>query len=251
MKILITGGTSHLGRQVARIGANTHDIRILSRQAHSPEGNIEWVQGDIALGEGVLEAATGIEAIVHLASDPRQPKAVDVEGTKHLIEAAQKARIGHLFYISIVGIDEIPLRYYKCKLEAEKIIEASGVPFSILRATQFHSLLDSMVSGAMRFPWVAPLPTNFKFQGVAEEEVAQHLVQCLTDGPGGRLPDLGGPEVLSFGEIAQTWMEVKGNRKKLIHLPLPGALAAAFRAGKNTTPQGVRGTMTWRQWLTR
>lgn len=251
MKILITGGTGNLGREVVRLAARQHAIRILSRRAHSAVDSLEWVQGDIASGVGVQEAVTGVDAIVHLASDPRSAAVVDIEGTRHLVNASREARVGHFFYISIVGIDDIPLRYYKSKLEAEKVIESSGVSYSILRATQFHSLLDLMVTGAARFPLLMPLPKNFQFQGVAEAEVAQRLVQCLEKGPQGRLPDFGGPQVQSLGEIAQIWMEAKGVHKRLIHLPLPGSVAAAFRAGKNTTPQEMRGTMTWAQWLSR
>jgi uncharacterized protein YbjT (DUF2867 family) len=205
--------------------------------------------GDIASGEGVREAVAGTDAILHAASDPRRAREVDVNGTRHLVEAARGNSTVHLIYVSIVGIDDIPYSYYKRKREAEEIIKSSGVKHSILRATQFHSLVDSLISVAARVPVVMPLPMDFKFQCVAESEVAERLVQQLAKPPGGRLPDFGGAEVLTLGEMAETWMCVKRVRKRLVHLPIPGAIAACFRAGKNTTREGKRGVIGWREWL--
>ena len=77
------------------------------------------------------------------------------------------------------------------------------------------------------------------------------MVRAAEAGHGGRLPDFGGPEVLTLGEMAAAWKEARGIRRPTLHLPLPGALAAAFRAGRNTVPdgQGERGTLRWRDWL--
>jgi uncharacterized protein YbjT (DUF2867 family) len=197
----------------------------------------------------VREAVAGVDAILHLASDPRRSREVDVEGTRHLVEAARASDVGHFVYISIVGIDRIPYSYYQRKLEAEEIIKSSGLPYSILRATQFHSLIDMFLSVLGRVPLVLPLPTDFKFQSVAESEVATRLVQQLGEGPAGMMAEMGGPEILPVGDMAKTWMNVKAIRKRLIHLPLPGSVAAGFRAGKNTTPNGIRGSIGWRTWL--
>ena len=123
------------------------------------------------------------------------------------------------------------------------------MPHTTLRATQFHPLVAGFISKAARVPLLLPLPTGFKFQCVAEAEVAARLVGCLDEGPRGRVEDFGGPEVLTLGEMAVGWMEAKGVRKKLVPLPLPGAAAAAFRAGKNTAPHGARGSIRWRDWL--
>jgi uncharacterized protein YbjT (DUF2867 family) len=253
MRVLITGGTGNLGSALVREAVNAgHVVRVMSRRPRpQPAANeLEWAQGDLASGSGIVEAVAGADAIIHAASDPRQTAAVDVNGTRHLLEAARRNSISHLLYISIVGIDEIPYSYYRRKLETEALITSSGVPHSILRATQFHSLVDLLISMAARVPLLMPLPVAFKFQSVAERDVAARLVGQLTAGPGGRLDDFGGPEVLTLGEMAGTWMKVRGvRRKKLIRLPLPGALAAAIRAGKNRTPDTPRGHINWREWL--
>lgn len=251
MRVLVTGGTGNLGRALKQAAlAAGHIVRLMSRrsQPQSAANNVEWAQADVASGAGVREAVAGVDAILHAATDPRRAKEVDINGTRHLVEAARASGITHLIYVSIVGIDEIPYSYYKRKREAEEIIRSSGVPHSILRATQFHSLLNTLVAVAARVPMVLPLPTDFEFQSVAESEVAERLVRQLDERPSGRLADYGGPEVLTLGAMASTWMSIKGLRKKLIHVPLPGAIAAGFRAGKNTGAE-ARGVITWREWL--
>jgi uncharacterized protein YbjT (DUF2867 family) len=223
----------------------------MSRRERSARlgGDFEWARADIAAGDGVRAAVEGADAIIHAATDPRRSEAVDVQGTRHLVEAARAARVAHFVYVSIVGIDEIPLGYYRRKLAAEHLVAESGLPHTTLRATQFHALIAGFISQAARVPLLLPLPTGFKFQSVAESEVAARLVGCLDEGPRGRVEDFGGPEVLTLGEMAAVWMEAKGVRKKLVRLPLPGAAAAAFRAGKNTAPHGARGAIRWRDWL--
>jgi uncharacterized protein YbjT (DUF2867 family) len=153
--------------------------------------------------------------------------------------------------VSIVGIHQVPFAYYRSKLQAERIVAQSGVPYSILRATQFHSLIDGMLSGLARVPLVMPVPAKFRFQSVDTGETAERLVRAVRDGPGGRLPDFGGPQVLTLGEMARTWKAARGVSKPPIPVPLPGGLAAAFRAGKTTLESGDRGTVTWAEWLQR
>jgi uncharacterized protein YbjT (DUF2867 family) len=253
MKILLTGGTGGLGREVVRAAeAAGHIVRIASRRAR-PQGvpAVRWARMDVETGEGVAEALAGADAVIHAASDPKRHAAVDVEGTRRLVEAARAAGTPHLVYVSIVGIEEVPFGYYRSKRAAEQIVAASGVPHSILRATQFHSLVDAMLSGFARVPLVMPVPAAFRFQPVATAECADRLVRAAEAGPAGRLPDLGGPEVLTLGEMARAWKAARGVRRATLNLPLPGALSAAFRAGKNTLPDGhgERGTLRWADWL--
>ena len=98
-------------------------------------------------------------------------------------------------------------------------------------------------------PLIMLLPTDFKFQSVAETEVVERLVECLRKPSLGPVMDFGGPEVLTLGEMAKAWMEINGVNKRLVRLPLPGSVAAAFRAGKNTTVLGGRGSISWNEWL--
>lgn len=252
MKILATGGTGALGREFVPAAERAgHAVRIASRRSrpHGVPPDREWAQVEIASGSGVQAALAGVEVVLHAASDPRRPTAVDVNGTRRLAAAARAAGVSHFVYVSIVGVDVIPFGYYRRKLVAEQIVAGSGVPYSILRATQFHTLLDLLLAAAARVPLVIPLPTEFRFQSVAPSEVAHRLIRCIGEGPGERLPDFAGPEVLTLGEMGQEWKVARGEEKPVVRLPIPGKVAAAFRAGKNTAPDGERGAIRWREWL--
>src|SRR3990172_1724379 len=145
-RVLITGGPGVLGREVApRLATAGYTVRVVSRRAAPAEGApTEWAQAQIETGEGL--AVAGVDVIVHCASSPfRRTRVVDVEGTRRLLEAAKAASVPHFVYISIVGIDRIPLPYYKAKLAAERLIEESGAPYSIQWAPQFFTLLDDVL----------------------------------------------------------------------------------------------------------
>ncbi len=233
MNILVTGGTGHLGRDFVRAALDAgHCVRVVSRKprpADAPEA-LQWATADLGRG-GWPSLLEGMEAVVHAASDPRRPRAVDVGGTRRLADAARAAGVGHMVYVSVVGIDRIPLGYYRYKLAAERALAASGVPYSILRATQFHYFIDLLLGAAARVPLVMPLPAGFRVQSVASEDVAARLLGVLEDGPGDLLPDFGGPEAMSLVRAAELWKHARGVRKPMINIPLPGKTAAAYRAG--------------------
>jgi uncharacterized protein YbjT (DUF2867 family) len=118
-----------------------------------------------------------------------------------------------------------------------------------LRATQFHYGIDLLLRILTKLPLVSLVPTDFPLQPVAEEEVAQRLVEIVQAGPSGRLPDLGGPQVSTSGELARIWLRQRGMHRAIIPLWLPGNTASALRKGGNTCPQQATGTVSWEAWL--
>jgi len=250
----VTGATGQFGRALvdAKIPVGMV-LRLQGRAAAPPAwaSRFEWASVDFADGRGITEAVKGVDAIIHAASDPRRADAVDVEGTRRLLAAASSQRVAHLLFISIVGIDRIPHPFYRRKLAAEQVVAAGGVPWSILRLTQFHSFVAALIARSARAPLFIPLPKRFRFQNVDLSDAAARTLRAIADGPGGRLPDYGGPDVLTLGEAAETWRRVRGVRKAIVNVPMFGKRAAAFRAGLNTAPAGERGVVTFGEWLAR
>jgi uncharacterized protein YbjT (DUF2867 family) len=239
--VLVTGGTGVLGSQlVALLREGEHEVRVLSRR---PGAGTHV--GDLASGAGVAQAADGAEMVVHAASSARTGRD-DLTQTRTLLGAARDVR--HLIYVSIVGIEAIPLGYYKHKLACEREIAASGIPCTIQRATQFHQLLAFWLRRAERLPLV-PLPLGLRFQPIAAAEVAQRIATLLDREPLGRAPDLGGPDVLTLRELVATWRARRGRPRRVVGLPLPGAVARAFREGANTCPEHAEGHETWAQFV--
>ncbi len=255
-KVLVTGGAGMLGHKVAKELTETgYSVRIMSRKQEPTNllSATEWAQADLETGQGIADAVAGIDVVVHAASSPfKHTRRIDVDGTRLLLEQARVAGVAHVIYISIVGIDRIPYYYYRAKLAAEELVKNSGIPWSVLRATQFHYLVDLFFHAATKVPFVTLLPTDLQCQSIAESEVASRLCEIAVAGPSGRLADLGGPEVQTAGEMVRTWFMLRGLHRRVLPLHVPGKVAQGFRRGDNTCPdQPVRGHITWAEWVQR
>ena len=250
MNVLVTGGTGTVGRHVVMLLRRSgHRARILSRE---PRGHVDAVQGDLRSGAGLAKALAGMDTIIHAASATREPlavRAVDVRGTRRLLELARDAKIRHVVYVSIVGIDGVAYPYYRIKLAAESVVREDRVPWSILRATQFHSFLEGVLRAFARLPGVIAIPLSWQFQPVESKEVAQRLVDVVLDKPAGMLPDFGGPEVRDFKSIANSWLAARQDRRRLLNLRVPFNLSRMFAAGKLTCPDHKDGVITFDQYL--
>jgi uncharacterized protein YbjT (DUF2867 family) len=256
-RVLVTGGAGVLGRElVPRLMRAGYTVRVMSRRERQPGEwpEVEWAQADLETGRGLAEAIAGAQIVVHAASNAAyHTRVIDVEGTRRLLEKAKAAGgVGHCLYVSIVGIERVPLPYYRHKLAAEGVVAEGGVPWTILRATQFHTLIDGRLQAATRGPWpLALLPTDLKFQPIDAGETADRLCECVAAGPAGRLPDIGGPEVLAFGAMAKVWLAARGMRRPILPLPMPGGFANAVRHGYLTCPEQKYGKITWAEWVKR
>jgi len=239
--ILVTGGTSGPGRPLVEIlRAARHDVRVLSRSAG--DGHLV---GDLDAGTGLDAAVAGAKVVVHLATNRK----TDLAGTEHLLAAAKRAGVEHLVYISIVGVDRIPYAYYRDKVANEQAIAASGVPFTILRATQFHSFPGDILK-LTRGRFFVDLP----IQPIGVDDVAARLAELATGAPAsasgeGRVADIGGPEILQGRDILARLQRAGRAKKRVFSLSLPGKTFAAFRAGHHLTGLPGYGTQTFDEWL--
>ena len=250
-RVLITGGAGALGREMVNLlTAQDYTVRVMSRRSRpaTQPPEIEWAQADLGAGTGISEAVAGVDTIVHAATNFFSSGKVDVAGTKRLLDAARAADVSHVLYVSIVGIERNPFAYYQIKLKAEALVQQSGIPWSIQRAVQFYPFIDLILRAFVHWP-VALLPTDFQFQPMDIREAAQSIVDRLIAGPAGWLPDIGGPQVRTLGDLAKPWMAARGLRRPIVHLPMPGKTAAAFRNGYNTCPEQKAGKMSWEAWL--
>jgi uncharacterized protein YbjT (DUF2867 family) len=251
--VLVTGATGTLGRAVTRLLlAAGYTARAFSRQTQvSLPAGAELAVGDLAQGVGLTEALTGVEAIIYCATEPRQAQVVDVEGTRHLLEAACE-RAPHLIYPSIVGIDRSAYPYYQAKLAAEQLIEQGPLPWTILRATQFHDFVAGLLQSLCAATSAEiVIPDGMRFQSVDVREVAARLVSFVEHGPVGRDTDMGGPETLTFDAMATAYLRIRGRSATIRSANLSGALYEVFRSGVNLPPDHAQGVVTWGAWLQR
>lgn len=250
MDVLVTGGTGVLGRAVVdELIRREHRVRVLSRRS-SPEvpDGVRAITGDISTGLGLPEALTGVDAVVHAASDPRHHKQVDVPGTQRLAEEADKAGEPHLIYISIVGCDRIPYGYYRVKTLCELAVTESGLPWTVLRTTQFHDLMFAVAYALTRSP-VVPVPRGLSDQPISVLDVAPTIAELVESGPVGRATDMGGPEVLSAERIFRMVAEACGRKRVFVGLPAFGRTLRGFREGHHLTPEHTIGTRTFADYV--
>ncbi|MFH7594687.1 SDR family oxidoreductase [Streptomyces racemochromogenes] len=240
--ILVTGGTGHLGSPVVTmLRDHGHQVRALSRSSAAHPV-------DLRDGRGLDAAMAGVRVVVHCASSPRGG---DDVAAGHLIDAARRAgTVTNLVYISIVGVDAVPFRYYRTKLAVERMLEGSGLGVTILRTTQFHSLVARVAGAAARLPLpVVPLPKGVRVQPIAVEEVADRLAELAVPEPAGRVPDMGGPEVRTLEEWGREFLAAAGSRRRVVGVPMAGAAYAGFRRGGILTPDRAVGRITFGEFL--
>ena len=121
------------------------------------------------------------------------------------------------------------------------------MPWSNLRATQFHQLMDGFLHMFSRVPLILPVPKSFKFQSIDTGEVAARIAAESANGPSGRLPDLGGPQVLTFGEMTKAWQQVTGKRRPFERAPYGRSQGIPGRLQLHAGPR--RREVTWEEWL--
>jgi len=252
--ILVTGGTGTLGRLVVpRLREAGAKVRVLSRRGRDAAEGIEFVVGDLDTGEGIDAAVAGTEVIVHCAGSQKG----DGDRARTLVLAASRAGAPHLVNISVTGADRIPLAsgidramfgYFGSKLDAERVIADSGLPWTTLRATQFYDLILMAARQMARLP-VIPVPSGVRFQPVDAGEVAARLAELTLGPPAGLVPDMAGPRTYPTAELLRGYLRAAGKRRPLVPVGLPGQAARAVRTGANIAPERAVGRRTWEEFL--
>lgn len=254
--ILVTGGTGMLGYHVIpQLRDAGYKVRVLSRNSHEAGEGIEYVAGDLATGEGVKAVVEGAEIVIHCAGSAKG----DEEKARHLVQAASEARVRarHLVYISVVGADRVPVvgatdrtvfGYFAAKWAAEHLVIDSGLPWTILRATQFHDLMFTVAEAMEKMP-VMPVFAGCRYQPVDAGDVAERLVQLALGEPAGLVSDIGGPRVYTQADLMRSYLHARQKHRLILPVWLPGQTARAHRAGANLAPDHADGRRTWEEFL--
>jgi uncharacterized protein YbjT (DUF2867 family) len=244
MNVVVTGGSGALGREVV---SRLRDRRIRTVAASRRTGF------DLTTGEGVRPVLADADVVVHTATHPRFRK-VDLDGTRRIVRILQeRSRPPHLIYTSIVGVDRNPFPYHRAKYACELVLERSGLPVTVVRATQFHVRVRSTAEPIARLP-VAVLPEGLAFQSCDHRWVADQLVPLVLAEAAPayrRASDLAGPERISAVEVVQLARQAAGRgRLRVVTVPAVGGAMRAFAAGANLPgPDATFGGSGYREWL--
>lgn len=247
--ILLTGGTGTLGRHV--LPSSAPPATAYAYSAATPTRRKTASSTSPATFSRVkAETASSPPSTGPRSSStsPAGPKGDEV-ATRNLVRAASRAGVKHLVFISVIAADRVPLGYFTSKLAAEEAVTASGLPWTILRAAQFHDLLLTVVQKMAKLP-VIPVP-GLRLQPVDSREVAARLVELTLDKPAGLVPDLAGPKVYESADAIRAYLRASGRKRPLVPVRMPGKAGRVYRADGNLSLEGTDlGTRTWEDFLT-
>jgi uncharacterized protein YbjT (DUF2867 family) len=243
MRIAIAGGTGLIGAMVVElVEAVGHQVVVLARSRGM----------DLEGGDGVTAALDGVDAVVDVTNvttmSARRSTRFFSAVTTNLLAAEQAAGVRHHIALSIVGVERAPYGYYAGKRAQERLLEAGPVPWTILRATQFHEMAVIAYESARLGP--LHLAPRMRTRPVAARAVAQHLVELAVGAPAGGVVEIAGPREESLAAMIRAYALTTGSRSWTPVVSLPGALGRAQRDGTLLPgADAVLGRQTFADWL--
>ena len=213
MKIVVIGGTGLIGsKTVAILREGGHEVA-----AASPNTGVNTITG-----EGLAQALAGAQVVVDLANAPSwEDKAVleffETSG-RNLLAAEAPAGVGHHIALSIVGTDRTPDNgYFRAKVAQEKLIEASGIPYTIIRSTQFMEFISAIAASGTDGSTVRISPGLF--QPIAADDVAAMVADVALAEPRNGIVELAGPERAPFNDIVARYLKAIGDPREVVRDP--------------------------------
>ena len=223
MRVAVAGGTGVVG---------AHTVRALARTGHEPVVLSRSLGVDVASGRGLDEALSGVEAVVDVTNVSAFTRRASVgfftDGTRHLLDAGERAGVRHHVALSIVGVDRVDSGYYAGKRRQEELVRSGPLPWTLLRATQFHEFAGQLLS---RVSGPLALVPRMRVQPVAAAEVGERLAGLATAPPAGLAPELAGPEVHELVDLARAVAARTGRRRWVVPVRVPGRAGRAMAAG--------------------
>lgn len=210
MKIVVIGGAGLIGaKTVAILRAQGHEAL-----AASPRSGV-----DAVTGAGLKEALEGAQVVIDVTNAPSwapdDVMAFFRASTRNLTEAERAAGVRHHVALSVVGTDRMTDNgYFRAKVEQEKLIAASGVPYSILRATQFMEFLGAIADSGLSDGKLHLSPKQF--QPIAADDVAALVADAALAAPVNGIVDIAGPERGPLADVVRTYLQATGDTREIV-----------------------------------
>ncbi|WP_127507617.1 SDR family oxidoreductase [Actinoplanes solisilvae] len=244
MKVVVVGGTGLIGQKL---------ISLLKGAGHDAVAASKSLGVDVISGEGLAEAFRGADVVVDVTNSPSWADddvlAFFTTSTRNQVEAEKAAGVGHHVAVTIVNAETMPgAGYMRAKVAQEQVIEESGIPYTILRATQFHEFVEGIAGfgtadGETRI-------TTAAFQPVAGDDVAATLAELVELPPVNGIVNLGGPEVRPMSDFVRHFLEHTNDSRKLVEDLSAGYFGAEIDDTSLTTREGARiGVISYKQFL--
>jgi uncharacterized protein YbjT (DUF2867 family) len=248
MRIAVAGGTGVVGR---------HVVDVLRERGHDPVVLARSAGVDLVTGDGLTGALVGVDVVIDVVSKLTQKAQVASDffdaTTRNLLDAEKDAGVTHHVLLGIVGSQKSQYGYYLGKMVQERLMRAGGVPWTEVRATQFHEF-SRQIYGVARIGPIVLAPTG-RVQPIAAREVAERLVELAEGAPSGLVAELAGPREESLSRMVRDAARATGKRSPVLGIPAPGPGGKAMRDGTllpdpTLQPPAQLGTQTFDEWLT-
>jgi uncharacterized protein YbjT (DUF2867 family) len=213
MKIVIVGGTGLIGTKTANLLRNAGHEVVQS----SPSTGV-----DTLTGKGLDEVLAGANVVIDVTNSPSfEPKAVldffETSG-RNIIAAEKRAGVGHHVALSIVNTDRPPGNgYFHAKVAQEKVVKSSGVPYTIVRATQFFEFVRAIAQESTKGTTVRISPANVQF--IAADDLAAAVAKAAQAAPVNATYDIAGPERVPFDKLVGRWLKANNDPRSLVTDP--------------------------------
>lgn len=245
MKITVLGATGQIGSKV---------VELLTAVGHNVVAAARNSGVDVLTGAGIDDAVAGADVLVDVVNSPSFEDDPVLEffttSTSNLVSAAQQAGVGHYVALSIVGADGLPESgYMRAKVAQEKLITASGLPYTIVRATQFHEFAE-MITGSLIVGEELHAPDAL-IQPIAAADVAAAVAESAVAAPANGIVDIGGPDKITFADLARLVLADQGRELSVVVDPHATYFGTPVNATSLVTGDGaVLASTRFTDWLT-
>jgi uncharacterized protein YbjT (DUF2867 family) len=246
MRIVVIGGSGLIGTKlVNRLRRGEHEVVVASLESGV----------NLITGEGLTGALAGARVVVDVANSPSFEARAALEffetSGHHLLAAEKSAGVQHHLALSVVGLERLPdVGYFRAKIAQESLIKASGIPYTILRSTQFFEFFSSLIESAVDGDTIRLSPALF--QPIAADDVAALLAELALGSPLNSTVEVAGPEARPFDQIARQFLAARQDNRRVVADARAPYFGARIDDRSLTPNEGSRvGSIRFADWLSR